>query len=171
MSLGTYLHSDLSCSRGDSVSTLQTSSSCAKGELGTQHILCCLVFKTVFCSTKIQNSIMFSSESSKRKERINPYIPGSWSKGQSAGKVIKQYFDDTQSGVRTLNDKRKTGAGSLTLPSCRFHDNHIILKTKETLKNRSTFKITKYTALGNTDTIVHTDIHLSALKWITQIEN
>lgn len=31
MPLGPYLHSDLSCLRGDSVSTLQASSSCAKG--------------------------------------------------------------------------------------------------------------------------------------------
>lgn len=43
----------------------------------------------------------------------------------------------------TLNDKMKTEAKSLTLPPCLFHDNHIILKPKETLKNMSYFQDNK----------------------------
>lgn len=58
------------------VSTLHTSSGCTKGWTGhiTHFVLPTVFPKIVFCSTKIQNSVLFSSESSKR-ECIHPYIP------------------------------------------------------------------------------------------------
>lgn len=64
------------------VSTLHTSSSCTKGwiEHITLFVLPTVCQKIVFCSSKIQNSTMFSSESSMRREYIHSYIPRSWSK-------------------------------------------------------------------------------------------
>lgn len=51
------------------VSTLHTSSGCTEGWIGhiTHFVLPTVFQKIVFCSTKIQNSVLFSSESSKRR--------------------------------------------------------------------------------------------------------
>lgn len=176
MPLGMYLHSDLSCSRGDSVSTLQTSSSCAKGWTG--HTICVVHSSSILLSAAPRSRTLLCSHLKALREQSG-YAPTSQGLGPrvSRRKVRKQYFDaiqiffHEQSGIMTMNDKMKIGAKSLTLPFCLFHDNHIILKPKETLKNITTFKITKYTALGNRDTYNGTYIHLSALKWIKQIKN
>lgn len=81
------------CSRGDSSEhpTYQG----VNGHI-THFVLPTLCQKVVFCSTKVQNSIMFSSESSRRRECIHSYILRSPSKGQAAGNVRNEYFDTMQ---------------------------------------------------------------------------
>lgn len=146
------------------VNTLHTSSGCTKGWIGhiTHFVLPTVCKKTVFCSTKIQNSTMLSSESSVRRECILSYIARSWSKCRSAGEVRNEYFDAIQIicswVIWNYDIKQQDGdrCRKPILPFCLFHDNHI-LKPEETPKNISTFKRAKYTALG--DTYIQVYIH------------
>lgn len=98
------------------VSTLHTSSGCTKGWIGhiTHFVLPTVFQKIVFCSTKIQNSALFSSESSKRRAHtsVHPKVSQQVRLETSILMPYRLFFHE-QSGIMTLNSKTDTGAKSL----------------------------------------------------------
>lgn len=111
------------------VSTLHTSSGCTKGWIGhiTHFVLPTVFQKIVFCSTKIQNSVLFSSESSKR--RVHTFVHPKVSQQVRLETIILMPYRFFFSwAVWNYDTEQQDGhrCQKPTLPFCLFRDNHIL---------------------------------------------
>lgn len=110
------------------VSTLHTSSGCTKGWIGhiTHFVLPTVFQKIVFCSTKIQNSVLFSSESSKRRAHtfVHPKVS---QQVRLETSILMPYRFFFMSSLELWHwTARRTQVPKAYLPFCLFCDNHIL---------------------------------------------